>query len=55
MGLYEYTLKCGCIEVTSTLENPKNSQTFVVKACKAHQEKKKEDGKSSQSQKDPTK
>ncbi len=34
MGLYTYELKCGCVEVTSTLE--KEPKTFTLTYCKEH-------------------
>jgi hypothetical protein len=52
MGLYEGTLQCGCVQVTSTLEIP--PVTFTVKYCKTHLPKEK-DGKKEDNQKDPNK
>jgi hypothetical protein len=34
MGFYTYELKCGCVEVTSTLE--KEPKTFTLTYCKTH-------------------
>lgn len=34
MGLYTFELKCGCVEVTSTLE--KEPKTFTLSYCKTH-------------------
>ncbi len=34
MGLFTYELKCGCVEVTSTLE--KEPKTFTLSYCKEH-------------------
>jgi len=34
MGLYTFELKCGCVEVTSTLE--KEPKTFTLSYCKEH-------------------
>jgi hypothetical protein len=34
MGLHTYQLKCGCVEVTSTLE--KEPKTFTLTYCKEH-------------------
>ncbi len=34
MGLYTEELKCGCVEVTSTLE--KEPKTFTLSYCKEH-------------------
>jgi len=34
MGLYTFQLKCGCVEVTSTLE--KEPKTFTLSYCKDH-------------------
>ena len=56
MGLYEGQLKCGCVEVTSTLDSP--PKTILVKPCEQHKtkdQKEKQDGKSSETEKQPTK
>jgi hypothetical protein len=63
MGLYTFELKCGCVEVTSTLE--KEAKTFTLSYCKEHtpregqvpQPKKSEESKTekSKNQKDPIK
>jgi hypothetical protein len=34
MGLHTFQLKCGCVEVTSTLE--KEPKTFTLSFCKEH-------------------
>lgn len=34
MGLFTFQLKCGCVEVTSTLE--KEPKTFTLSYCKEH-------------------
>ncbi len=62
MGLYTFQLKCGCVEVTSTLE--KEPKTFTLSNCKDHkppedtyEKKLEETGKTekSKNQKDPNK
>ena len=34
MGFYTFQLKCGCVEVTSTLE--KEPKTFTLSYCQEH-------------------
>lgn len=34
MGFYTFELKCGCVEVTSTIE--KEPKTFTLTYCKRH-------------------
>lgn len=34
MGLFTFQLKCGCVEVTSTLE--KEPKTFTLTYCQEH-------------------
>lgn len=61
MGLYTFELKCGCVEVTSTLE--KEPKTFTLTYCKLHrppedkplQHKPEEKTEKKPMQKDPTK
>lgn len=55
MGLYEGILQCGCVQLTSTLDNP--PVTLTIKFCKLHipRSETKEDGKNKDNQKDPNK
>jgi hypothetical protein len=61
MGLYTFQLKCGCVELTSTLE--KEPKTFTLSYCKDHKppedllpnEKETTKTEKSKNQKDPNK